>query len=99
MRPRLLGLKSAVPPFVIAQTDAAQYAQKLFGEVADISRMVRVFVNTGIDRRYSCVPIEWYLGDHGWMDRTELYISGAVDLLEEVTDKLLAQTGLTADDL
>jgi alkylresorcinol/alkylpyrone synthase len=99
MRPRLLGLKSAVPPFIIAQTDAAQYAQKLFGEVANISRMMPVFVNTGIERRYSCVPIDWYLGDHGWMDRTELYISSAVDLLEEVTRKLLDETGLRADQL
>ena len=99
MRPRLLGLKSAVPPYVIAQTDAAQYAQKLFGEVANISRMMPVFVNTGIDRRYSCVPIDWYLGDHGWTDRTELYVSNAVDLLEQVTRKLLEETGLSADQL
>ena len=33
MRPRLLGLKSAVPPYVIAQSEAAEYARKLFGEV------------------------------------------------------------------
>ena len=99
MRPRLLGLKSAVPPFVIAQADAAQYAQKLFGEVANMSRMIPVFANTGIDRRYSCVPIEWYLGDHGWVDRTDLYVSSAVDLLEEVTLKLLDETGLRADQL
>jgi alkylresorcinol/alkylpyrone synthase len=99
MRSRLLGLKSAVPPFVIAQSDAASYARKLFGEVRDISRLINVFKTTGIDRRYSCVPIDWYLGDHGWVDRTELYVASAVDLLEEVTDKLLAETGLTADDL
>jgi len=99
MRPRLLGLKTAVPPFIIAQSDAAQYARQLFGEVADIARMMPIFVNTGIDRRYSCVPIEWYLGDHGWVDRTELYVSNAVDLLEQVTRKLLDETGLAADQL
>ncbi len=55
MRARLLGLKSAVPPFVIAQSDAAAYARQLFGEVRDISRLITVFQNTGIDRRYSCV--------------------------------------------
>src|SRR3984957_106407 len=99
MQTRLLSLKSAVPPFVIAQADAAHYARQLFGEVRDISRLITIFQNTGIDRRYYCVPIDWYLGDHGWMDRPELYVSGAVDILEEVTGKLLAQTGLTADDL
>ena len=99
MRSRLLGLKSAVPPHVIAQADAAQYARKLFAEVCDISRLITIFQNTGIDKRYSCVPIDWYMGNHGWMDRTELYVSNAVNLLEEVTRKLLAQTGLSKDDI
>ncbi len=99
MRSRLLGIKSAVPPFVIAQADAAQYARQLFAEVRDISRLITVFQNTGIERRYSCVPIDWYLGDHGWMDRTELYVSSAVDLLENVTRKLLAETGLNKDEI
>ena len=99
MSSHILGLQSAVPPFVISQNDAAAYASKLFGEVADMSRMIPVFANTGIERRYSCVPIDWYLDDHGWMDRTELYISNAVDLLEQVTRKLLDQTGLRPDQL
>jgi alkylresorcinol/alkylpyrone synthase len=99
MRSRLLAIKSAVPAYVIAQTEAANYARQLFSEVRDISRLITIFQNTGIDRRYSCVPINWYLGDHGWVDRTELYVSSAVDLLEEVTRKLLAETGLAAEDL
>ena len=99
MRSRLLGLQSAVPPYVIQQSDAALYASKLFSGVPEIARMLPVFANTGIDRRYSCVPIDWYLDDHGWVDRTELYVSNAVDLLEQVTLKLLAQTGLKSDQL
>jgi alkylresorcinol/alkylpyrone synthase len=99
MRSRLLGIKSAVPPFVIAQTDAAHYARQLFAEVRDISRLITIFQNTGIERRYSCVPIDWYLGDHGWMDRTDLYVSSAVDLLEDVALKLLAETGLGKDEI
>ena len=99
MRSRLLGLKSAVPPFVIAQDEAENYAHKLFGGVRDISRMIPVFQNTGIERRYSCVPIDWYLEEHGWVDRTALYVSNAVDLLAEVTEKLLQETGIKKDEL
>lgn len=99
MRSRLLGLKSAVPPFVITQDDAAHYALQLFGQVRDISRLITVFKNTGIDRRYSCVPVEWYLDEHGWLDRTEIYISSAVDLLEKVTRDLLAEAKLDRDAL
>jgi len=99
MRPRLLALKSAVPPYVIAQTEAATYARSLFAQVRDIARLIPVFQNTGIARRYPCVPIEWYLGDHGWMDRTQLYVESAVNLLETVARKLLDEAGLKPDDI
>lgn len=99
MHPRLLGLQTAVPPYVIAQSEAASYAGNLFAKVRDIERLLPVFANTGIARRYSCVPIEWYLGDHGWLDRTRLYIDNAVDLLEAVTRRLLAESDLKPEEI
>lgn len=99
MHAKMLGLKSAVPPYVIDQPQAAAAARVLFGETRDISRMINVFQTTGIERRYSCVPIEWYSQAHDWIDRTALYVDSAVELLEEVTRKLLHQAGLTADQL
>src|SRR3569833_4167364 len=99
MNPRLLALKSAVPPYVIAQAEAAHYARSLFAQVRDIARLMPVFENTGIARRYSCVPIEWYLGEHGWLDRTELYVANAVSLLETVTHRLLEEAQLKLDDI
>jgi alkylresorcinol/alkylpyrone synthase len=99
MRPRLLALKSAVPPYVIAQIDVAEHAQNLFSKVRDMARLYPVFANTGIDRRYSCVPVEWYLEDHGWKDRTELYIENAVDLLETVARGLLDEAGLKPNEI
>jgi alkylresorcinol/alkylpyrone synthase len=99
MHPRLLGLQTAVPPYIIAQSEAARYAGNLFSKVRDIERLLPVFANTGIARRFSCVPIEWYLGDHGWLDRTRLYIDSAVDLLEKVTRGLLAEAKLKPEDI
>ena len=99
MRPRLLALKTAVPPHVIAQSQAADYARSLFAQVRDIGRLIPVFENTGIAQRYSCVPIEWYLGDHGWLDRTELYVANAVTLLETVTSRLLEEAKLKSDEI
>ena len=99
MNPRLLALKTSVPPYVIAQSEAALYARSLFAETRDIARLLPVFENTGIARRYSCVPIEWYAGEHGWLDRTALYVENAVDLLETVTRRLLEEAGLDADEI
>jgi len=58
-----------------------------------------IFGNTGIDRRYSCVPIDWYNEDHGWQDRTELYVKNAVDLLEKVARGLMEDAKLSIDDI
>jgi alkylresorcinol/alkylpyrone synthase len=99
MRPRLVALKSAVPPHVLHQPDVAERARQLFREGKDISRLMPVFENTGIERRYSCVPIDWYTQTHGWTDRTALYVSNSVDLLEKVTLDLLDEAGLTKDDI
>jgi alkylresorcinol/alkylpyrone synthase len=99
MNPRLLALKTAVPSHVIAQSEAANCARTLFAEMRDIARLLPVFENTGIAKRYSCVPIEWYAQEHGWLDRTELFVENAVDLLETVTEKLLEEADLDAQDI
>ena len=99
MRTRLLALKSAVPPYPIRQTDASKRAHALFQKVRDIERMMPIFVNTGIDTRYSCVPIDWYEAPHGWQDRTALFVENAVNLLEEVARKLLAEAKLKVEDI
>ena len=99
MRTRLLALKSAVPSHILEQSDVTTRAAHLFQGRRDIDRLLPVFTNTGIDRRYSCVPIEWYADPHGWQDRTNLYIENATDLFERVTNALLEEAGLTTNDI
>ncbi|MEI9932669.1 MAG: hypothetical protein WDM89_19580 [Rhizomicrobium sp.] len=94
-----MAVKSAVPPYVIDQANAAEAARALFAGRRDIDRMMPIFVNTGIDKRHSCVPIDWYLEAHGWTDRTKLFVDNAVDLLEQVANKLLAEAGLDKNDI
>ena len=99
MEPHLLAVKSAFPAFTIDQSDAAAHARALFAGRRDIERMMPIFVNTGIERRYSCVPIDWYQQAHGWKDRTKLYVSNAVDLLEKVAIALLDDVGTATRSL
>ena len=83
MRARLLALKSAVPQYPLDQTEVSRRACELFAGSRDITRLLPVFENTGIEKRYSCVPIEWYAQPHGWIDRTALYVEHSVDLLRK----------------
>ena len=67
--PRLLSVATAVPPYPLDQDDVVARVKLLFGRSPDLDRMLPVFLNTGIQTRYSCVPIEWYDHQHGWAER------------------------------
>ena len=99
MTPRLLALASAVPSYTLDQSDVSRRAAQLFERRRDIARLLPVFENTGIARRYSCVPIDWYAEPHGWSDRTKLYVDNAVDLLEKVALELLTQAKLKREEI
>src|SRR5690242_8552621 len=99
MQSRLIALKSAVPSYVLQQTEVARRAAHLFRDRKDITRLLPVFTNTGIRTRYSCVPVDWYEHSHGWKERTALYVDNAVRLLEDVSRGLLKDSGLRTDDL
>lgn len=99
MQARLSALATAVPPFALEQKDVAKRVETLFGNLEDIRRLMPVFENAGIDRRYSCVPIDWYGAPHGWKDRNALYIESAVSLLESVTGHLLRSAKLQRHDI
>src|SRR6266566_980389 len=97
--PRLLAVATAVPPYPLDQTDVIERVKLLFGRSPDLDRLLPVFLNTGIDRRYSCVPIEWYDSAHGWPERNRIYLASALDLLEAATQRVLCLAGLRKDDI
>jgi alkylresorcinol/alkylpyrone synthase len=99
MQPRIAAIATAVPPYVLDQKEVAQHVERILGNNSLVRRMVPVFGNAGIDRRYSCAPLDWYDTPHGWRDRNQLYLSNAVLLLEEVTEKLLHAAGLRHVDI
>ena len=97
--PRLLAIATAVPPYPLDQTDVIERVKLLFGRSPELDRLLPVFLNTGIHRRYSCVPIEWYDRAHGWPERNRIYLDSALDLLEAVTKRVLCLTGRDKDDI
>ena len=59
----VLSLATANPDFQITQTDAAARVKALYPR---LKRLWPLFDNTGIDVRYNCEPVEWYLAPHSW---------------------------------
>ena len=95
--PRLLGLATAVPPYILRQTDVRAEASRFFGPESE--RLMPVFENSGIETRHGAVPIDWYLEPRGWIDRNEAYLAAALPLIEEAALKALDAAGLGPEDI
>ena len=96
----LLGLSTAVPPHVLDQKDIAERAVDIFGPMFDrFPQLTEVFVNAGIDRRYSVRPIDWFYKALDWNERTSSYLDGASKLFVEAGKKALDRAGLAPKDV
>jgi alkylresorcinol/alkylpyrone synthase len=99
-QPRILAIATAVPPHLLDQEDVTRRISLALGPRSpEIVRLLPMFGNAGIGRRYSCVPIEWYEGTHGWPERNRIYLESALDLLERATRSALARAGRDAEEI
>jgi alkylresorcinol/alkylpyrone synthase len=99
MIPRLAALATAVPPFGLDQDRVTALMRRLFAGSARFERLLPVFANSGIGRRYSAVPPEWFERPHSWPERNRAYVTGALDLLETVAGRLLDRAEASLDEV
>ncbi|NKB56830.1 MAG: type III polyketide synthase [Alphaproteobacteria bacterium] len=98
--PRLCALATAVPPHVLRQDEVEAASRTIFaGRGNAFERMSPIYRNAGIETRYSCVGLEWYLEDHGWRERNDLYIRNAVSLIRAAAQDCLEKAGLHPSDV
>lgn len=98
--PRLRALATAVPPHVLYQKDVEALGRRIFATRAEaFERMRPIYANAGIETRYSCVALDWYLKDHSWRERNELYIENARVLMRRAARECLERAGLATEDI
>jgi alkylresorcinol/alkylpyrone synthase len=87
--PRVAAIATAVPPFALDQEIVVARLRKLLDDSPRLDRLLPVFANSGIRRRYSAVPLDWFDAAHSWPERNRAYVSSALDLIETVAGRLL----------
>jgi alkylresorcinol/alkylpyrone synthase len=98
--PRLVSLATAVPPFDIPQTEVSERAVEAFAATPNAAAwLAPIYINAEIDNRHSCVPARWYLSEHSFGDRNDLFLANAVDLLAEAARRALDEAGLAPADI
>ena len=97
---RLTALATAVPRHVINQAEVEEFGRRLFSERPMVfERLSSAYANSGIERRYSCVPLEWYENARGWKDRTQLFVDNAVELLCDAAERVLDRAGQSPEQI
>ncbi|MDB5482101.1 MAG: hypothetical protein JWO83_3154 [Caulobacteraceae bacterium] len=98
--PRLIALATAVPPFDLPQKEVAARAATLFAPTeGGFHRLAPIYCNALIERRHACVPLDWFLEDHGFRERNALFLRHATDLLAEAAGKALDEAALEPGDI
>ncbi len=96
----VLGLATAVPDHVLEQSAVADLARRIYAKsLARYPKLADVFINAGIERRYSVRPLDWFDAPHDWSERTQAYLDGAGDLFVRAARRALAQAGIGAQDV
>jgi len=78
----ILSVATANPPCQLSQSEATRRAKEIFPHLKGLWPL---YDNTGIELRYNCEPVEWYLKPHSWQERTAIFQKHALDLLADVT--------------
>ena len=101
MRPcSILSLATAVPPQVVEQHGAKARAREAFGgKKALFDRLAGVFDNAGIAQRHIVAPQDWYMGDHGWRDRNDLYLEASQKMFVDAASAAIEKAGLEPHEI
>jgi alkylresorcinol/alkylpyrone synthase len=96
----LLSLNTAVPPHRLEQREVAEAARRMYADsFVRYPKLADVFVNAGIERRYSVRPLEWFDAPHDWTERTQAYLDGAGALFVKAARAALDRAGIAAQDV
>lgn len=97
---RLLAVSSALPPHILYQTEVIAAARAILEpRFSQFDRLAQAFENAGIEKRHSVVPMEWFGSVHGWVDRTQAYMHGAMALFAQAATAALEHAALAAADV
>ncbi len=100
MRPKLLSLATAVPEHELRTEDVIVEATRIFGgRHEDFERMIPVYANSGIKRRYSAKPYAWFREDKGWPERSEAFLEVGAEIFAAVSSRALERADIAAGQI
>ena len=96
----VLAVATAVPPHELEQRAVADAARQIYARTfVRYPKLADVFVNAGIERRYSARSLEWLSAPHNLAERTEVYLESASELFIRTARAALDRARISARDV
>ena len=93
--PRVRAVATAVPPYSVAQSEAKAFAASFFeNNFKNLERLLPVFDNTQIRRRYLSQPPAWYARPHTFPETNALYEQVALNLSLQAASQALERAAV-----
>ncbi|MDU4960519.1 MAG: 3-oxoacyl-[acyl-carrier-protein] synthase III C-terminal domain-containing protein [Sporomusaceae bacterium] len=99
-QPNVLAIGTAVPGYCLSQTEIKEFAAALFqNRVSHIERLLPVFDNACINRRYLAKPLEWYRQAHSFAEANAEYAAEALRLAEAAAAEAIDRSGIAVEEI
>ncbi len=96
----LKSLVTKTPPHALPQDLVERNARRILGpKFSQFERMAASFKTSGVERRFSFAPIEWFDEPKDWPDRNTLYLTEGKDLFLKAARDALDQAEAKPDDV
>jgi alkylresorcinol/alkylpyrone synthase len=96
----VLAVATAVPQHKLEQRAVADAARHIYARAfARYPKLADVFVNAGIECRYSARPLEWLTAPHDLAERTNAYVESATELFTRTARAALDRAGISPRDV
>lgn len=98
--PVLAAIGTAIPAYETKQEQTRDFARKFFKDsFKDLERLLNVFQSTEIDKRYFCMPLDWFEKEHTWEEKNVLFIENAICLGGTAINTCLRKANIKPADI
>ncbi|MGQ0537085.1 MAG: hypothetical protein ACT4PT_13560, partial [Methanobacteriota archaeon] len=91
---------TAVPEHRVPQSAMRARAEEVLSALdPSLLRYLTVFDNAGVSTRHFVHPIDWYLEERGWAERTREFLDAGLSLAERASRDALSGSDLRPEDV
>jgi len=95
----IASVATALPPNVVTQEQAIEVARRTYAGRDDLLRLLRVFASSGVERRHTAFPPEYYGQGKGFEQRNQDFVDQAIVLSERAARTALERAGLAPEQV